>query len=666
MGMKALFAALAMAGVSVADAAAVPQAETSRQAAVPIAVGSNAAIVPPEGWAVERDGGIVRFTPPERDLRVAIVPIVQAKDSADAAARAWRRANPAFAWPVRLTQPVPARDGWEETVVVSYDVPPAEKAIGQAVAFRRGTAWTVVTIDGALATIAKRSGQFSASAETLRPAGYAKESFAGKQAHRLDPARVAALKRFVQASMATLKIPGVGLAVIDRGRIVYEGGIGVKDIATGAPVGKDTLFMIASNTKGMSTLLLATLVDQGRLDWNRPVIDYLPTFRLGDAATTRKVLVRHLVCACTGLPRKDMQWLFNTRPDTGPADTFVQLAATQPTSGFGEVYQYNNLMASAAGYLAAHIVYPDLDLGAAYDRAMQERIFDPLGMHHTTLSNARAMAGDWAKPYDTDIDDRLAPLDVRYNDTVVPYRPAGGAWSSAHDMALYVRDELDTGMLPDGKRLVSAENLLARRVHNVPTGEKIWYGMGLEDDASSGVSVIQHGGSMFGYKSNWFAIPSAQVGVVVLTNAESGYGLAEQVKRRLLELLYDGKPEAAENVASTARRANEALAKLRGELDLPMTPAQAKPVLGSYANPDLGPLTVAYEGGKLMARATSIWSEAATKRNKDGTTSLVTISPGAGGMVFLVASRNGKRALVLNDAQHEYVFLDTMPAAAPH
>jgi CubicO group peptidase (beta-lactamase class C family) len=407
-------------------------------------------------------------------------------------------------------------------------------------------------------------------------------------------------------------------------------------------------------------------VDDGKLDWDRPVVDYMPTFRLGSDETTRKVLVKHLVCACTGLPRKDMQWLFNTRPDTGPDDTFAQLAATQPTSGFGEVFQYNNLMASAAGYLAARILYPDMPLGAAYDRAMQERIFTPLGMRSTTLSNPQAMQGDWARPYDIGLDNQLQPLDMRFNDSVMPYRPAGGAWSSAHDMALYVRNELEEGVLPGGKRLVSSLNLLARRVHNVPTGENAWYGMGLFDDAHAGVSVIQHGGSLFGYKSNWFAVPSAKVGVVVLTNAESGHSLTDAVKRRLLELLYDGKAEAAEDVASAADLATEALAKLRSELDLHVTAGGAKPFLGQYANAELGPLTVGYEDGRLMMRAASIWSEVAPRRNKDGTTSLVTTSPGIWGMDFLVRTTDAKRTLILNDAQHEYAFLGTEPANSSH
>lgn len=652
--------ALALASPATGFAQTAPAA-TSQPAPARIDVGSAAVIVPPEGWTVTRAAKIVRFAPPENNVGIAIVPVASAKTALDAAAQAWAAAKPGFARAVRLSQPLPARDGWDEVLVVNYETSPAEQLSVQAITLRKGSGWTVVVIDGAIATLAKRGAQVNTAFDTLRPAAFAKESFAGKTAHKLDASRIAALKAFVEASMRDIKVPGVGLAVIEGGKIIYEGGIGVKDVATGAPVDKDTLFMIASNTKGMSTLLLAELVEDGKLDWDKPVTDYLPSFRLGSEATTKKVLVKHLVCACTGLPRKDMLWLFNTSASTTAQETFTQLAATEPTSGFGEVYQYNNLMASAAGYLAAHILHPTLELGAAYDKAMQERIFDPLGMASTTFSTSRAMAGDWALPYDTDLNGKVALVDMKFNDSVMPYRPAGGAWSSAHDMALYVLNELNLGKLPNGKRLISEQNLLVRRVHYVPVGENMWYGMGLEDDASSGVSVIQHGGSLFGYKSNWFAVPSAGVGVVVLTNSENGYGLANSVKRRLLELLYDGKPEAAEDIASRAKRADADLAKLRSEVTLPVAPAVASKVIGRYASADLGPLTIANEGGKLMLRATSIWSEIGTRTNKDGTTSIVTVSPGIGGFDMLVATRDNKRAVIVNDAQHEYAFVEVAP-----
>lgn len=622
---------------------------------VEVAEGS-ALVVIPAGWTQTQRKGATVITAPEGDVTIAFLAISGAADADAAVVEAWNSFMPGFARPVRLAQDAPGRDGWESARIINYDIAPAEKHVSQGVALRQGDKYTVVLIDGALSTLAKRGGQLGQLTGSLRPAGFTKENFAGKASHNLDEVRVAELVNFAKEAMTALEVPGVGLALIDEGRIVYEGGLGVKDVASGAPVDKDTLFMIASNTKGMATLLLSTLVDERRLDWDKPVTDYMPDFRLGSPETTSRVMVKHLVCACTGLPRKDMQWLFNTNPNTPASETFVQLAATEPTSGFGEVFQYNNLMASAAGYLGAHILYPEMELGAAYDKAMDERIFGPLRMNNTTHSAAEAMAGNWAKPYDVDIRGEVEPIDPRNNDTVVPYRPAGGAWSSAHDMALYVQNELSEGVLPSGERLVSAEALLARRARNVPTGDGEWYGMGLEEDASKGVSIIQHGGSMFGYKSNWFAIPSAGVGAVVLTNSDGGYALVEAVKRKLLEVLYDGKAEAGENVSTVVRRSEESREKLLSELTWPATSEHVAMVLGSYSNSELGPLSLTSEEGKLMMRSTAISSEVATKTNEDGSISLVTVSPGFWGADILIGERDSKRVLILNDNQHEYVW----------
>src|SRR5204863_251310 len=75
----------------------------------------------------------------------------------------------------------------------------------------------------------------------------------------------------------------------------------------------------------------------------------------------------------------------------------------QPTSKFGEMFQYSNPMAAAAGFIAGHVLYPDLELGAAYDRAMQSNVFDPLGMTSTTFDFKRALAGDHAMPHAPDV-----------------------------------------------------------------------------------------------------------------------------------------------------------------------------------------------------------------------------------------------------------------------
>ena len=103
-------------------------------------------------------------------------------------------------------------------------------------------------------------------------------------------------------------------------------------------MGADTLFIAASNTKALTTLLLAGLVDEGKMRWNQPVTELHPGFRLGDDATTRQVLVEHLICACTGMPRQDLEWLLEYRNET-PLTALKLLGTMQPTSRFGEVFQ---------------------------------------------------------------------------------------------------------------------------------------------------------------------------------------------------------------------------------------------------------------------------------------------------------------------------------------
>src|SRR4029077_1148284 len=200
--------------------------------------------------------------------------------------------------------------------------------------------------------------------ESLRPKGYKRESFAGRKAHPLDAERVATLTAFVESSMRQLGVPGVSIALIDQGKVVYQGGFGVRELGKPERVDESTVFMAASNTKGMTTLLLSELVDEKKLKWDEPVVDVYPSFKLGDPETTKKVLVKNLICACTGLPRQDLEWIFEFKQAT-PESSLALLGTMQPTSKYGEVFQYSNLMASAAGYIGAHIVYPNMELGTA-------------------------------------------------------------------------------------------------------------------------------------------------------------------------------------------------------------------------------------------------------------------------------------------------------------
>src|SRR3546814_19654197 len=115
--------------------------------------------------------------------------------------------------------------------------------------------------------------------EGLHPVGYQTESFAGRTAHRLTPDRVRALRDFVAESARELGVPGVGLALIDQGKVVWQGGIGVRALGSPEPVDEHTNFKSESNTKGLSTLLLSVLAHEGKLGWAKKVPGLSPALR---------------------------------------------------------------------------------------------------------------------------------------------------------------------------------------------------------------------------------------------------------------------------------------------------------------------------------------------------------------------------------------------------
>jgi CubicO group peptidase (beta-lactamase class C family) len=622
------------------------------------ATASGVTFTIPAAWSVDQKLWLIVLRPPEPDLRVAVVEVGNASDAIIAAGAAWGLYRSDGGHRVTLSTSRPPHDGWDEQRRLEYEHLPSEHREVFAIAYRRGARWIVVIQDGSEATAEKRRAELNLIFESVRPAGYQPESFAHRQGHRLDADRIGALNSFLLDSMRALGIPGSALALIDHDAVAFEGGFGARELGKAPRVDSRTLFMIGSNTKALTTLLLARLADEGKVRWDEAVTQAYPDFRLGSAAITRQAKIRHLVCACTGLPRQDFEWVLNTRADTPAAATFAQLAATMPTSGFGEVFQYNNLMAAAAGYIGGHVLHPDTELGTAYDEAMQELIFDPLGMRETTFDLRRALEGNHASPHGDDIDGRPRATSIAMDRSIAPYRPAGGAWSSAHDLIKYVQLELSGGVLPNGKRLVSAENLLTRRAPNVAVGESRAYGMGLAVDRSWGVTVIHHGGSLAGFHSDMLFVPEAGVGAVILTNADDGEYLLRPFMRRLLEILYDGRPEAAADVAAAAVRNQIEINEARKSLAFPPEPALSGGLANRYVNPNLGQIVVRRD--PQLTFDFGAWStRVASRRNDDGTVSFVTLEPSYDAFEFIVADHQGRRALATSDGQHQYLYIES-------
>ncbi len=622
----------------------------------------QATLKAPAGWHVAVTDDVVRLQEPDRELSVAL--LVSAAGDRDAAiAEGWAKVQPGFDLAVAQAFDLGALDGWDAVAQVVYVTPEAEGRVVVAVARRIGAAWHLALIDGAPAALDRRGAQLNAIILDMEVPGVDTESYAGRPA-QLDEARLQAWGDFVEEARAMTGVPGAAVAVVHGGKIVYERGFGVRALGGKKPkaVTPSTVFMIGSTTKSLTTLLLARLVDQGKLAWDMAVTQVLPSFALADAAVTAAVQVQHTVCACTGMPRQDLEFLFDF-DGWEPEARLASMAKMKPTTGFGETFQYSNVMVATGGWVAARAYAPKKKLGPAYDEAMQKLVFGPLKMKTATFDAARAQKGDHALPHAQGLSADYAPSPLALERGVDSVRPAGGAWASVRDLAQYALLELAGGKTPDGKVYVSEANLLERRKPRVQITADEAYGLGLFVSRAKDVLVVHHGGNMIGYTADFFLLPDHDVGVVVLTNAGGANAMRGAVRARFLELVFDGKAEAKDHLAETlARVAQERV----DEATRHAAPDEAwiAPLLGRYESPDLGRLELRAAKGGGYELDVGEWQSGVLKRTaRDGTVKVMTSTGAFAGLEWTPREVDGQPALVLEAGQHTYVFTRAAAAA---
>ncbi|HEU5431118.1 MAG TPA: serine hydrolase domain-containing protein, partial [Thermomicrobiales bacterium] len=379
-----------------------------------------------------------------------------------------------------------------------------------------------------------------------------------------------------------------------------------------------TRFMIGSGTKSMTSLMAATVVDDGWLSWDTPVHALLPDFRLADPALTDRVTAADSFCACTGIPRHDLPLLFEGDALT-PQRLIASLADVKPTAKLGEKFQYSNQMYAIGGYAAtAATGGSPSDLVRAYRLAMTERVLNPIGMPESSFALEDVLASrDYAEPHAAGLDGVTRRVPLLAEDRFVHSgEPAGGLWSTASDMARYLQTELAGGIAPDGVRIVSSENLARTQTKRVAmaAGEgpsplaaaAQGYAMGWVTGAWHGQRLVWHDGATLGFESQVAMLPGAGVGVVILTNGGPGASLfALAAEYRLFESLYGLPPEAGP-LLTKAFAAQRQLVKTAAASLAPVDPTAVAPFLGRYHNPELGGVTLSRHDGDLLLDAGEI------------------------------------------------------------
>jgi CubicO group peptidase (beta-lactamase class C family) len=548
---------------------------------------------------------------------------------------------------------MPGKDGWEKEITIAYDASGSESRVLFAVARVLGDEAYVTLVDGTKAGFSRRMAQFSELHSGWKPEGLKEPSLAGIVPKRFLAEEREALSSFVEWAMQQVGVPGMAMAVVQEDQTVYAEGFGVCRVGGAELVRAETRFMIGSSTKPLTTMMMAKLVDRGRFTWSTPIAEVLPGFALADADVTRRLEMRHTVCACTGMPRRDLDLVFRFR-GVQPEDRIAEMREMKPTTGFGETFQYSNYLVAAGGYAAAHSYAPHVPLQDAYGRAMSELVFEPLGMKRSSVLRVES-AWD-AAPHSRDLDGNTLAFDAAIEGFADAVAPAGSVWSSVLDMAEYLKCEMAVGRNGRGDEVVSAENLLARRRPAIKIDGKTSYGMGLLLKDHQGLVEIGHGGNTRGFTAEMFFLPEHRIGVVMLTNLRLANQFLAAVSQRLLELLF-GVVSSAEAMVTAEKRMLDDSTRVSGrrvKTDAEST-AWLRRFVGHYVSQALGSARIREDEDGLRIELEAGSSRLAVDEGWGGQREIVlTTAPWAG--VKLQASDDMK-VLMLDGGQTKYEFV---------
>jgi CubicO group peptidase (beta-lactamase class C family) len=418
---------------------------------------------------------------------------------------------------------------------------------------------------------------------------------------------------FVNQALKDWKVPGAAVAVVQGDKVILLKGYGYRDLEKHVPVTPDTLFAIGSITKSFTVTTLGMEMDEGKVDWDKPVRDYLPVFKMSDPVLTEQMMIRDLVTHRSGLPRHDMVWYSSDFPRD---DLIRRLQYLETNKPLRATFQYNNLMFMTAGYIAGSLN------GKSWEDTLQGRILSPLGMSKTNFSLKETQSSaDFALPYhkgnDVQADVKRMPFDEQCPDRCA-IGPAGEINSTARDMGQYLLFHLNRGKL-GGKVLLSENNAVQMQTPQMvlqgapgyKEESETSYGMGFFISEYRGHKRVEHGGNLDGFSAEFAFLPDDGIGVVVLTNLD-GTGLpgaiAYNVFDRLLGL--DQVPWSQRYLQrETKGRESEQEAKNKGYVPhkIGTHPSHdLKDYVGEYGNPGYGVVSVEPDGSNFKVKLNRI------------------------------------------------------------
>ncbi len=404
---------------------------------------------------------------------------------------------------------------------------------------------------------------------------------------------------YVTKSMQTLKLPGAAVAIVRNDSVIYLKGYGVLSKTNKAPVDAQTLFEIGSSSKAFTATAVAMMVTDSKMAFDDPITKFLPSFRMYDPEASAQVTLRDALAHRSGIGRGELVWLDGggTREDIMRRVRFLK-----NESPFRTKFSYQNMMFLVAGEAAGTAA------GTSWDDVIQNRIFAPLGMTSSAPTLKAVKTTNLALPHVMEADTASARPSFD-GDNIAP---AGAILSNAHDMAEWLRFQLNDGQV-NGKRLVSSAALKETHTPQILLNGALGasegtifstYGMGWIVQDYRHELVWQHGGNTPGMTTAVGMLPEKKFGIVVLSNMDhSGlpdalmrYAFDRHLGAPVKDYVAEGLARVAVAAAAAARRAPADTAPPHVAAPMPLPMAS---FVGTYADSLYGEATVAIKDGKL-------------------------------------------------------------------
>ena len=407
----------------------------------------------------------------------------------------------------------------------------------------------------------------------------------------------------VEKIITEWQVPGCAIGIIKNGKLIYSKGFGYRDLENKLPVTPNTLFPIASNSKLFTSTAIGMIVNEGKLEYDKPIKLIVPEIEFNTPALNREITLRDMLCHRTGLSGSDAIWYGSNYTRT---EVFAKIKYLEPITNIRTEFIYSNFMYLAAGELI------QLKTNKTWEEYIQETILTPLEMNHTVYSiEGLEKSSDYAKPYKTDVIKKTTVPIEFYRQTKAS-APANGINSNIIDLSHWVICQLLTGkfnnkeIIPNSviKETMKPLTISSGSIKDKELSFEL-YGMGRTLKTYKNHFMSEHGGAINGFRSQITLFPDDSLGIIILTNS-ADHRIAHFLQLEIADVILGlEKTQWHERILYRIKKQLENQNSNSSASDV-QTKNNVKPIMntsdyvGTYEHPAYGKIEIISQKNKLF------------------------------------------------------------------